>query len=159
MKNNFGLDKIILLTLTSIIIYSFSFGIGLNLYYNNNVHYKTDNKKIFRKIDGPFGYTQLVINEDNSVEILRFSLTNSRYYKAESIDANVDEVYKEEIFKQDETFYADEHSEKYPQVFEKVNRDFRKQTKRFEHTIEYPIFLPSKPDFIEQKIKRLIFFR
>jgi len=154
MKNNFGLDKIILLTYAALIIYSSSFAIGLNLYYNNNVNYKTDNKKIFRKIDGPFGYTQLVVNEDNSVEILRFSLTNSRSYEAENIDANVNEIYKK-----GGTFYVDEHSKKYPQVFEEANRDFRRQTKRFEHTIEYPIFQPAEPDFIEQKIKRLIFFR
>jgi len=150
MKNNFGLDKIILLSYAALIIYSSSFAIGLNLYYHNNVHYKTDNKKIFQKIDGPLSYTKLVINEDNSVEILRSSLTNSRSYKAENIDANVNEIYKK-----GGTFYVDEHSKKYPQVFEEANRDFRKQTKRFEHTIEYPIFQPAELDLI----KKFIFFR
>jgi len=147
------LDKIILLNWAALIIYLSSLGIGLNLYYHNNVHYKTDNKKIFQKIDGLFGYTKLVINEDNSVEILRSSLTNSRSYKAENIDANVNEIYKK-----GETFYIGEHSKKYPQVFEEANRDFRKQTKRFEHTTEYPIFQPAELDFREQ-IKKFIFFR
>ncbi len=108
---------------------------GINFYLHHNVNYEEDGKRIFQKADGIFDYTELEINEDDSIDISRYSFGNTRFYTDEDGDEKVDRIFKASHpfvrGSHSRAFYRDKHLEQYPQIFERADQDFREQMKRF----------------------------
>lgn len=110
---------------------------GCNFYSHHNVNYEEYGQRVYQKADGitAYDYTSLVINEDGSVEIDRYSLRNYRFYTDKDGDGKVDRVFQgDNLFGRgsySRVFRRDKHLEQYPEVFERADQDFRQQMKRF----------------------------
>ena len=108
----------------------------LNVYQNHNVSYEIESKKVFQKADGIIGNTDVILNEDGSRKVVRYSaLKGYRSYTDKNDDGIVDEVFTDPPLLarggHSRSFYRDEHLNQYPKIFHEADLDFRKQIKRF----------------------------
>ncbi len=109
---------------------------GLNFYLHNNVSYETDDKKVVKKADGIMTHTTLEIDKDNgAIKITRNNFLTHRTYTDNDNDGNVDNIFRTDNpfvrGSYPRTFERDKHLKQYPSLFEKADRDFRQQIKRF----------------------------
>ena len=110
---------------------------GVNFYQHQNVNYEIvmEGKKVFQKVDGIFGYTELEINKDGSVIISKYSFENGISYTDEDGDGNVDRIIQlSNLFVRgsySNIFSRDKNLKQYPNVFQDADRDFRQQMQRF----------------------------
>ncbi|MEK6941048.1 MAG: hypothetical protein AABW49_04065 [Nanoarchaeota archaeon] len=113
-----------------------------NFFKHHNVGYQMwDGAKVFKKIDGPFDHTELIIHPDGAVEVTRIDCPY-RHYEDSNGDENVDMVCHDNsgctpfgILEFHLRLYRDEHLEQYPQVFQEADLEFRKQIERFKPLI------------------------
>jgi hypothetical protein len=109
---------------------------GYNFYAHNNHIYEIGDKKVFQKMDGIASYTALEISkEDSSFDVKRYSPFGYRRYKDDDGNGIVDELYLEpNPFTRNsrpKVLERNRHMKKYQSVFQKADRDYRQQIKRF----------------------------
>lgn len=107
---------------------------GINFYTHHNVIYKTENKEVFQKADGVLSYLELTVNKDNSKEIKRHSIINSKCYKDINNNGKVEKFIQwyhplnrgPALERFDENELTNN-----PELSKDVNKDFRKYLRKF----------------------------
>lgn len=131
-----GIPFALWLSLLSVSLVSLT--LASNFFKHHNVGYQRwDGAKVFKKIDGPFDHTELIIRPNGAVEVIRVNCPY-RHYEDSDGDENVDMVYHDNygctpfgILEFHQRLYRGEHLEQYNQVFQEADLDFIAQIKRF----------------------------
>ncbi len=113
--------------------------LALNLYENHGVQYeKIDGERVTKRVDGIASRTEVTENPDGSIEVVRvspFSHIDYVSYTAKGRDEKVDRVFQSSgpfvRTSRSGSYLRENHFAKYPDVFEKADRDFREQIARF----------------------------
>ncbi len=110
---------------------------GINIYYNHDVNYELDGKRHFKKVDGPFHYTEIIINDIKStIEVKKLGF-GYKSYEDENNDKEVDWIFyggnplSRGAESEHRSFRRNRDLEKNIQLFQDADKVFEKELKRF----------------------------
>lgn len=110
---------------------------GLNVYYNHNVNYEVNGKRYFKKVDGIFSHTEIIINNNGSIELKKLGIGSYIAYDDRNNDKKVDWIFlggnplSKGAGSESRSFERNEDLEKNIQLFQDADKLYEKELKRF----------------------------